>query len=134
VRYVIDSSVVLKMCLPEEGSEAAERLMDEFSQGLHQLLAPDFFPIEVGHALARAERKRILTQNQGSQCLSEILALLPDLHPSLPLLPRAYEIASNARIGVYDCLYLILAEQEGCDFLTADRKLFSFPHVSPFPP
>ena len=133
MKYVIDSSVVLKTCLPEQGSEAAERLMDEFSRGLHQLLAPDVFPIEVGHALVKAERKKILTQSQGSQSLSEILALLPDLHRSLPLLPRAYELASKARIGVYDCLYLILAEQEGCDFLTSDRKLFSLPHVSPFP-
>jgi predicted nucleic acid-binding protein len=133
VKYVIDSSVILKTALPEEGSDAAVRLMDEFSRGMHQLLAPDVFPIEIGHALARAERKKILTPPEGSQRLSEILAFLPDLHPSLPLLPRAYEIASDARIGVYDSLYLILAAQEGCDFLTADRKLFSFPHVSPFP-
>jgi predicted nucleic acid-binding protein len=27
------------------------------------------------------------------------------------------------RCGVYDCLYIALAEREGCEFLTADDKL-----------
>jgi predicted nucleic acid-binding protein len=39
------------------------------------------------------------------------------------LLPRAYAVASQARLGVYDCLYVALAEQEGCDFVTADDRL-----------
>ena len=42
--------------------------------------------------------------------------------PSLSLLPRAIEISSQARIGVYDCLYVALAEREGCEFVTADNK------------
>ena len=33
---------------------------------------------------------------------------------------RAFVLASQARIGVYDCLYVVLAEREGCEFLTAD--------------
>jgi predicted nucleic acid-binding protein len=27
------------------------------------------------------------------------------------------------RVGVYDCLYVALAEREGCDFITADDRL-----------
>ncbi len=27
------------------------------------------------------------------------------------------------RIGVYDCLYVALAEREGCEFITADDRL-----------
>jgi predicted nucleic acid-binding protein len=124
---------MLKVVLPELGSDQAIRLRDEFVQGVHELLAPDIFPIELGHALARAERKKILVPPEGSQRLAELLTLLPDLYPSLALLPRAFEIASQAGIGVYDCLYLTLAEQEHCDLLTADKKLFVFPHVAPFP-
>ena len=41
----------------------------------------------------------------------------------LPLLKRALDIASPARIGVYDCLYVALAEREGCELLTADDRL-----------
>jgi predicted nucleic acid-binding protein len=32
-------------------------------------------------------------------------------------------ISSAARIGVYDCLYIALAEQVGCEFVTADTRL-----------
>jgi predicted nucleic acid-binding protein len=41
----------------------------------------------------------------------------------LRLLLRAYEISSQMRIGVYDCLYVALAEREGCALLTADDRL-----------
>jgi predicted nucleic acid-binding protein len=45
------------------------------------------------------------------------------LHPYRPLLPRAVAISSAMRCGVYDCLYVALAEREGCELLTADDKL-----------
>ena len=53
----------------------------------------------------------------------------PELRPSLTLIPRAIEIASSARIGVYDCIYVALAEQESCEFVTADAKLFRNLHI-----
>jgi predicted nucleic acid-binding protein len=133
MRLVIDSSVALKWVLPESDSDRALIIRDEFALGLHELLAPDVFPVEIGHALARAERKNILVPPEGSQRLAALLAILPALYSCLPLLPRAFEIASGARIGVYDCLYLALAERERRSFLTADRRLSSFPNVLPFP-
>ena len=60
---------------------------------------------------------------QGAQLITDVLKVLPALHAALPLLPRAYEISSVMRIGVYDCLYLALAEREGCELLTADDRL-----------
>ncbi len=47
----------------------------------------------------------------------------PRLEPSGLLLPRAIQISSAARIGLYDCLYLVLAEREGCQLVTADDRL-----------
>jgi hypothetical protein len=35
----------------------------------------------------------------------------------LPLMSRAIDIASQMRCGVYDCLYVALAEKEGCGLL-----------------
>ena len=57
MNYVLDSSVALKWVLPEPFSDRAIRLRDEFCKGVHSLLAPDVFPTEVGHALAKAERR-----------------------------------------------------------------------------
>ena len=45
--------------------------------------------------------------------------------PTIPLIPRAYDIASKARIGVYDCIYVTLAEREIWELVTADDKLIN---------
>ncbi len=123
MRYVLDASVALKWVLPEPDSAKAVALRDDSRNAVHELLAPDVFPIEIAHALARAERRKIISPPEGAQKLADVLGTLPVLHPYLPLLPRAFEIASNARIGVYDCLYVALAEREGCELVTADAKL-----------
>ena len=47
----------------------------------------------------------------------------PLLIPALPLTQRAIEISSQMRVGAYDCLYVALAEREGCELVTADDKL-----------
>ena len=101
----------------------------------HELLAPDVFPAEVAHALAKAERRGIIRQGDAERLLTNVLSTPPQLYPYLPLLKRALDIASGARIGVYDCLYVSLAEREGCKLLTADHRLIknlqsSFPFIT----
>jgi predicted nucleic acid-binding protein len=124
MRYVLDASVALKWVLPEPDTPKAIRLRDDYSAGVHDLLAVDVFPAEVGHALARAERRGLIPVGGGAPRLADVLRTLPRLYPSLPdLLPRAFAIASAARHGVYDCLYVALAEREGCELITADAGL-----------
>jgi predicted nucleic acid-binding protein len=47
----------------------------------------------------------------------------PLLSEALPLTPRAIDISSAYRIGVYDCIYVALAESENCNFVTADDRV-----------
>jgi predicted nucleic acid-binding protein len=54
--------------------------------------------------------------------------LAPSVAIKWVLLPRAMHISSQQRIGVYDCLYVALAEREKCKVLTADQRV-----VAPFP-
>ncbi len=125
MKYVVDSSVAFKWFVPESDSDKADRIRDDFDSGSVELLAPDVFPLELAYALTRAERQGRLTIGQASIFWADAMATSPDLHPSLPLATRAIEIASAARIGVYDCLYVALAEREGCEFVTADVRLVS---------
>ena len=125
MRYILDSCVGIKWLLKEIDSDKAIRLRDEFCHGIHELLAPDIYPIEVAHALTRAERQGRITPAEGLTSFQDTIALLPDLRPYLPLLPRAYEISSAIKIGVYDCLYVALAEREGCELITSDEKLIN---------
>lgn len=123
MKYVLDSCVGFKTLVTEVDSAKAKRLCGEYRQGIHELLAPDVFPVEIAHALTRAERQARITPVQGAKLLTNMLNHLPSQHPYLPLLPRAYAISSAVRIGVYDCLYVALAEQEGCELITSDDKL-----------
>jgi predicted nucleic acid-binding protein len=123
MRYVLDTSVALKWVLPEPDSDKAIRLRDEYHAAVHELVSPDLFSIEVLHGLTRAERRRRIQPGDGWPLWQSVLADLPVLRSHVPLLKRAYEISSAEQLGVYDCLYVSLAEREGCQFVTADDKL-----------
>jgi predicted nucleic acid-binding protein len=123
MKYVLDSNVAIKWLLAEADSDKAIRIRDDFQRQVHDLIAPDVFPVEVAHSLTRAERQGRITPAEGVIRLNDMFTTLPVLHPYLPLLPRAHELFSQARIGVYDCLYVALIEREGCELLTADDRL-----------
>jgi predicted nucleic acid-binding protein len=115
--------VALKWVLSEPDSAKALRIRDDARNGSCELIAPDFFPVELGHSLARAERQGRVSVNDGWAWWQLVMADAPTLHPHIPLMPRGYAIASAVRMGVYDCLYAALAEFEGCEFITADDRL-----------
>jgi len=123
--YVLDASVALKWVLNERGTPKAVRLRNEFRQGIHELIAPDVFVTEVAHGLTKAERRGTLPFGMAERRTLSVIKTLPALYPTLPLIRRAVQIASSARIAVYDCLYVALAEREGCDLVTADDRLIN---------
>ena len=53
------------------------------------------------------------------------MTTLPRLYPSMSLTPRAIQIVTVARIGVYNCLYVALAEREACELVAADARLIN---------
>jgi len=122
-KFVLDASVALKALLPEDGSEAAIALQDEFRQQIHQLIAPDTLPVEIAHALTRAERRGIIRAGKGSILFADFLDPCPLLYAYGDLIDRAMELSSKMRIGVFDCLYVALAEEEDCRVVSADQKL-----------
>ncbi|MCE9605470.1 MAG: type II toxin-antitoxin system VapC family toxin [Planctomycetia bacterium] len=60
MKLVLDASVALKFVLNERDSLIARKLQDEFRRGVHELITPDVFPVEVGNALTSAERKKLI--------------------------------------------------------------------------
>jgi predicted nucleic acid-binding protein len=115
--------VAFKWEVPETDSDKATLLRDDFRISIHELVAPDFFPLELAHALTRAERQGRIIVAQASLFWSDAMTTTPVLHQSLALATRAIDISSQLRIGVYDCLYVSLAECENCEFVTADDRL-----------
>ena len=100
MRYVLDASVALKWVMIEPDTSKARRLRDDFQDGIHELIAPDTFALEIAHALTKAERRGMIGDAAG--LWTDVMVAAPRLFPSLPLAPRAIQIASQARIGVCD--------------------------------
>lgn len=55
MKYVLDASVALKWVLPESNSAKAMTLGEDYKRQIHELIAPDTFPVELAHALTRGE-------------------------------------------------------------------------------
>lgn len=123
MKFVLDASVGLKWFLSEIDTTAALSVRERYIEGNLQLLAPDIFPIEMVHALTKAERQGRIQPAEGRRHFQDLFGLLPILYPYLPLLSRAYVISTAARIGVYDCLYVALAEREGLSIADGRRPV-----------
>jgi predicted nucleic acid-binding protein len=95
MKYVLDSSAALPWVLPEKDSAKAIQLRDDARNAVHELLAPDIFPAEVFNALLKAERTNRINVGEANPLYASIGADIPALHPYLPLMPRAGDIASR---------------------------------------
>ena len=124
MRYVIDASAVLKSLLAETDSAPADALIASHRDGSSSLIAPDLIVAEVGYAVwKRCEVRRQITAREAREAFTDFLALGVLLHPSAALAGAAMNIAIREHHPIYDCLYIALAEQASCAFVTADEKL-----------
>jgi hypothetical protein len=57
-----------------DGCTGFKWLVVEQRQAIHELIAPDVFPIEVSHALTRAYRQGEFTTAQGAQLMADTCA------------------------------------------------------------
>jgi predicted nucleic acid-binding protein len=123
MKYVIDSSVMVKWVLAEPDSDKALRLRDDFRNSVHELISPDVFAVEASHALTRAERQLRVAVGQARTLFLDILTTPPRVFPFQSFLLEAIDFSSKVRIGVYDCIYVALAQREQCESVTADSTL-----------
>jgi predicted nucleic acid-binding protein len=125
MRYVLDASAALCRVLPRPNSGKALQLRTDFQNAVHELIAPSVFSGEVASALTKAERKKLIPVGDARPLLGRVMRTPPVMYPYEPLLDRAVDISSQTRSGLYDCLYVALAERDGCEVVTDDQKLIA---------
>lgn len=121
-----DASLVLKLVLGEDDSPQAIALWRRWIDGRVAVVAPPLLAYEVTSVLRTKVHRGLLTPEIGDETFREIHAqgvryLAPEgLHV------RAWELAKQLhRPAAYDAHYLALAEILGCEFWTADERLFN---------
>ena len=114
---IVDASVALKWVAEEDGSAPARAvyLSDE-------CIAPSLILAEVGNALWKKLRLKIVTAEQASAAMATLPRHLR-LFDLPALATRALEIAIDLDHPIYDCFYLALAERERAPLVSADRRL-----------
>ena len=119
VSWVVDASIAVKWVIPEVLSDEADRVSD----GEADVLAPDLLLVEVANALWKKTAAKEISPREADAAFDLVRRSGIDLRPTVPLLPRATDMARRLGHPVYDCVYLALAEREDTAFVTADHRL-----------
>ncbi len=121
--FVLDASVTLSWCLPDESNSYAARVLARLTED--QALVPPIWPLEVTNALVVAQRRNRLSGEQLTVALSLLKHLDIEVETPVPayLIGPTVDIAVVRTLSVYDAAYVELARHRGCPLATADGRL-----------
>lgn len=123
-RFVLDASVVLTWCFPDENTASAQHVADRFKQG-DTALALSFWPHEVLNALLAGERRKRISQEMMQSFLVD-LATLPvalEQFPAGVVFDRIQSLSRKHGLTSCDAAYLDLALEKGLALATLDEAL-----------
>ncbi len=123
----VDASLVVKVVVTESDSDKADALFDQWANEDTQLIAPAFFEVETDSILRqKVALRNELTAEQAEAAFARLRGLPIQQVSELGQRERAWKIATAFGFAtVYDATYLALAELRGCEFWTADERLFN---------
>ena len=125
-RAVVDASVILKWYLLDEAHGAqALALLQQCIAGELEILAPSLLTYELMNGLVIAGRRARLDQNTVSLSFRGFMSLGVRFYEVSFFADKVLQYCRLYGRSVYDSSYLVLAEQEGTDLITADERLFN---------
>lgn len=119
---VVDASVLIKVFLPEDGSEAATGLIQNSGTAAVRAV-PDLAYLECANILWKWVRRRMLAADLARASVADLRALPLDIWASAELIGPALEIALTFDITAYGAAYVALADLLGLPLITADDVL-----------
>jgi predicted nucleic acid-binding protein len=120
---VVDASVVLKLLLREEGSEAVHSRWREWVEADTEITAPFLLAYEVISVLRNKVFRQEFPPEAGDAAFAAFVSQeVSLLHPD-GIEETAWALARRWNLpAAYDATYLALAEVTACEFWTADRR------------
>ena len=113
----IDASVAIKWVINEAGTQEALALRN------NALIAPDLLISECANILWKKVQRKELQKNEALLAARLLQGAEIELVPTRSLLEATAQLAIELAHPAYDCVYLALAMERGCRFVTADDRL-----------
>jgi predicted nucleic acid-binding protein len=115
---VIDASVAVKWLIQEDGTSQALALRRRA-----KLIAPDLLTAECANIFWKKVQRGELSRDEALLAARLLQAAEIELAPTRSLMEAATRIAIELDHPAYDCLYLAVAVDRNCRFVTADQPL-----------
>jgi len=120
---VVDASVALAWCFPDEASGYADDMLVALNG--HAVMVPAVWSLEVANALLVGERRKRLRQPEILRfvTLLEGLSILQDAQAVNESVNRVLPVAREYGLSAYDAAYLELALRHSAPLATLDTDL-----------
>jgi predicted nucleic acid-binding protein len=115
--FVIDASIAVKWVVDENGTAEALTLRRRA-----KLIAPELLVAECANILWKKVQRGELNNDEALLAARLLQAAEIEFLPSRSLLGAATQIAVELKHAAYDCLYLAVAAERDCRFVTADES------------
>jgi len=124
-QVVVDSGILIAGVLREPITGKARTRLRQWKRERYQIVAPTLFRYELIAVMRKSVYQGRLTPAEALKGRDFLLEYPVQLHMDGDLLRRAYDLAAQFnRPTAYDSQYLAVAERLGCEFWTADERLF----------
>lgn len=121
---VVDASVGIKLFLPEDGSEQADRLFNRLAfDPPASFFVPDLFFIECTNILWKYVQRFGYPVENARQDVDDLQSLALNGVPTAGLAAEALELALELKITACDASYAALARRLELPLVTADAPL-----------
>jgi predicted nucleic acid-binding protein len=114
---VIDASIAIKWVVEEDGTPQALALRQRA-----KLIAPELLVAECANILWKKVRRNELLKEEATLAARLLQTAEIELRPTRSLLEAATRISIEIDHPAYDCVYLALAVESECKFVTADQR------------
>jgi predicted nucleic acid-binding protein len=122
---ILDSSVIAKWFFPENESEKALDIKENFTNNTLSIVTPILLYYEINNLLKTAIKMFRINSNDAIKAYNAFLKLELISYSSESLLEKTLEIALQYDISSYDASYIALANHLQVPFLTSDKKLLN---------
>jgi predicted nucleic acid-binding protein len=121
---VVDTSALIRLFVPDGPlPDGIEDFLRGVERGLNIAIAPELLLAEAANVINKKRVSGELNSGESERLLSDLISVPIRLFPHQPIILKAFKLAREHNLTVYDTLYLALAEDHGAVIFSADRKL-----------